>query len=190
MDRSSVSRTMPCYHGHNAHTLVSHPGLKRCLKRLRSRLLITTAFAAVLCLPAGARGQAFPVAIVVHPDAPIDNITFDDLRRIFMAQQQFWRDKSRITLLVRAPIATERRMVLERIYRMTEDQFRQFWIGKMFRADVASGPKIVYSSEMARELVSAIPGAITFLPLDAVTPDVKVLRIDGRLPTDVGYALR
>jgi hypothetical protein len=158
---------------------------------LRNRLLVTVAFAAILfCLPASARAQAFPVAIVVHPDVPVDNISFDDLRRIFMAQQQFWRDKSRITLLVRAPIATERRMVLERIYRMSEDQFRQFWIGKMFRADVASGPKIVYSSEMARELVTAIPGAITFLPLDAVTRDVKVLRIDGRLPTDAGYPLR
>jgi hypothetical protein len=43
---------------------------------------------------------------------------------------------------------------------------------------------------MARELVTAIPGAITFLPLDAVTPDVKVLRIDGKLPGDAGYPLR
>ena len=146
---------------------------------------------ALLAIPGPARSQeSFTVAIVVHPEAQVDNVSFDDLRRIFMAQQQFWRDNSRITLLVRAPIAAERKLILDRIYRMSEDQFRQFWIGKMFRADVASGPKIVYSSEMARDLVSAIPGAITFLPLDAVTPNVKVLRIDGRLPTDAGYVLR
>lgn len=130
------------------------------------------------------------MAIVVHPDSRVDNVTFDDLRRIFTAQQQFWGDNSRITLLVRAPVARERKIVLERIYGMSEDQFRQFWIGKMFRADVASGPKIVYSSEMARELVAAIPGAITFLPLDAVTSELKVLRIDGKLPTEAGYVLR
>lgn len=188
--RSNVSRTIRHDRGRDWHTALSHHRLKGGSKQLRLHLLAIVAFAAVLSLPASARAQAFPVAIVVHPDVPVDNITFDDLRRIFMAQQQFWRDKSRITLLVRAPIATERRMVLERIYRMSEDQFRQFWIGKMFRADVASGPKIVYSSEMARELVTAIPGAITFLPLDAVTRDVKVLRIDGRLPTDAGYPLR
>jgi hypothetical protein len=147
------------------------------------------ALAALIALPHDTFAQQ-PVAIVVHADAEVRDVTFDELRRIFMAQQQFWRDKSRITLLVRAPVAAERDVVLNRIYRMSEDQFRQFWIGKMFRADVASGPKIVYSSEMARELVTAIPGAITFLPLDAVTRDVKVLRIDGRLPTDAGYPLR
>lgn len=145
---------------------------------------------ALVSAPDAVRGQDFPVAIVVHPESQVGNVTFEELRRIFTAQQQFWGDKSRITLLVRAPVARERVMVLNKIYRMSEDQFRQFWIGKMFRADVASGPKIVYSSEMARELVAAIPGAITFLPLDAVTPDLKVLRIDGRLPGDAGYPLR
>jgi|SRR5690606_7795072 len=133
--------------------------------------------------------QSFPVAIVVHPNVSIDNIAFEDLRKIFMAQQQFWSDNSRITLLVRAPIATERNIVLQRIYRMSEDEFRQFWIAKMFRADVASGPKIVYSSEMARELVNAIPGAITFMPLDAAR-GMKILSIDGKRPGDPDYPLR
>jgi len=156
---------------------------------LRSCLLLV--LLALAAAPAFAHAQdSFAVAIVVHPDAAVDNVSFSDLRRIFTAQQQFWGDNSRITLLVRAPVARERKTVLDKIYGMSEDQFRQFWIAKMFRADVASGPKIVYSSEMARELVSAIPGAITFLPLSAVTRDLKVLRIDGRLPTDPGYALR
>jgi ABC-type phosphate transport system substrate-binding protein len=158
----------------------------------RARLYAVAALVALTLasVPAEARAQDFPVAIVVHPETRVENVTFDELRRIFTAQQQFWGDKSRITLLVRAPVARERAMVLNKIYRMSEDQFRQFWIAKMFRADVASGPKIVYSSEMARELVAAIPGAITFLPLDAVTADLKVLRIDGRLPGDTGYPLR
>lgn len=156
----------------------------------RAAVLVALGVFALAPAPDTASAQGFAVAIVVHPSVQVDDITFDELRRIFTAQQQFWRDNSRITLLMRAPIAQERRMVLEKIYRMSEDQFRQFWIGKMFRADVASGPKIVYSSEMARELVNAIPGGITFLPLDAVTPDLKVLRIDGRLPADRGYALR
>lgn len=176
--------------------MVSRSESSGLVDRLRTRavcvcLPVVFAIAGVLCSPpARAHAQGFTVAIVVHPDAQVSDLTFDELRKIFMAQQQFWRDNSRITLLVRAPVAAERKMVLEKIYRMSEDQFRQFWIGKMFRADVASGPKIVYSSEMARELVTAIPGAITFLPLDAVTANVKVVRINGKLPTDAGYILR
>jgi hypothetical protein len=130
------------------------------------------------------------VAIVVHPSSSIDNLSFDDVRRIFRGEQQFWPDKSRVTLLVRAPVTQERKLVLQKIYRMSEDAFRQYWIAKMFRAEVAAGPKIVYSSEMARELVTAIPGAIGFMPANMATAGVKVIRIDGRLPSDPAYVLR
>jgi len=48
------------------------------------------------------------VAIVVHPDVDVDNLPFDQLRSIFLAERQYWNDRSRITLLVRAAIAPER----------------------------------------------------------------------------------
>lgn len=137
-----------------------------------------------------AHAQSSPVAIVVHPATRVDNLSFEELRRIFRGERQFWPDGSRITLLVRAPVAQERALVLNKIYRMTEDQFRRYWIAKMFRAEVASGPKIVYSSDMARELVTAIPGAIGFMPANSVTSGVKVIRIDSKLPSDPNYILR
>ncbi|HET9439256.1 MAG TPA: hypothetical protein VFO52_03750 [Longimicrobiales bacterium] len=136
------------------------------------------------------RSESVPVAIVVHPSTRIDNLSFDELRRIFRGERQFWPDGSRVTLLVRAPVSQERKLVLQKIYRMSEDAFRQYWIAKMFRAEVASGPKIVYSSEMARELVTAIPGAIGFMPANSVGSGVKVIRIDNRMPNDPGYPLR
>lgn len=136
------------------------------------------------------RWTAESVAIVVHPNTPIANLSLDQLRRIFMADQQFWPDGSRITLLVRAPEAPERDVVLNVIYRMSEDEFRKYWVGKMFRAEVPAGPKIVYSSEMAGELVTAVPGAIAFVPAGEVMEDAKVLRINGRLPGQPGYPLQ
>jgi ABC-type phosphate transport system substrate-binding protein len=139
---------------------------------------------------AQAPAEATAVAIVVHPATKIDNLTFDELRRIFRGERQFWPDGSRVTLLVRAPVTQERKLVLQKIYRMNEDAFRQYWIAKMFRAEIAAGPKIVYSSEMARELVTAIPGAIGFMPAGSIGAGVKVVRIDGRLPGDPNYALK
>jgi ABC-type phosphate transport system substrate-binding protein len=130
------------------------------------------------------------VAIVVNPHSTVTDLSFAELRRIFLGQQQFWPDRSKITLLVRAPVAPERSVVLDQIYRMDEDQFRQYWIGKMFRAEIAGGPKIVYSSDMAMNLVGAIPGSITFVLASAVTPNTKVLRIDGKLPSEAGYPLK
>ena len=158
------------------------------------RLANAALVAGLLALPSlASRAQAQgtrPLAIVVNKSVPENNLSFTELRRIFLGEQQFWPDRSKVTLLVRAPTAYERSMVLDRIYRMDEDRFRQYWIGKMFRAEVAAGPKIVYSSEMALNLVSAIRGSITFIPLSAVTPEVKVLRIDGKLPSEPGYPLQ
>ena len=154
---------------------------------MRSAWLIV---ALLIALPHSAQAQRAPVAIVVHPETPIDDLSFAQLRRIFLGEQQYWAGNSRITLLVRAPESFEREFVLDRIYRMNEGQFRQYWIAKLFRAEVASGPKIVYSSEMALELVTAIRGAITFVAASSVQPGAKVIRVDGKLPGESGYPLR
>ncbi len=129
------------------------------------------------------------VAIVVHPDVDIDAISMDQLRQIFRAEQQYWSDNSRIILLVRAPAAYERTVVLERIYQMTEDEFRRYWIAKIFRAEIPSGPKVVLSTNMARELVSVIPNSITFMLSADVGPEFKVISVDGKLPGEDGYPL-
>ncbi len=145
----------------------------------------------LLGVPAAhAHAQAGGVAIVVHPSTPVQNMSMDQLRRVFQAEQQFWSDGSRITLLVRAPVAYERDVVLNRIYRMDEDQFRQYWVAKMFRAEVPAGPQVVYSAQMARELVTVIPGAITFMPASDVGASSRVLRIEGKLPGEAGYPLQ
>jgi hypothetical protein len=48
----------------------------------------------------------------------------------------------------------------------------------------------VFSNDMALELVIAIPGSISFIKADQVSGDVRLLRVDGKLPDDDGYPLR
>lgn len=150
------------------------------------------AFALLLAHGVAAEGNVDQnsIAIVVHKDTDVDDLSLTELRSIFLAEQQFWPDRTRIILLVRAPQSDERDFVLNSIYQMTEAQFRQYWIAKMFRAEVPRGPKIVFSTDMALDLVIAIPGSITFVRADKVTDDVKLVRVDGKLPNDVGYPLR
>jgi hypothetical protein len=132
---------------------------------------------------------AADVAIISRPDLPIDDLAFSDVRRLFLGDRQYWNSNMRVTLLVRAPVARERDIVLRAIYQMTESQFRQYWIAKVFRAEAATGPKVVYSTEMAAELVAAIPGAVTFIDAAQVPKGLKVIRIDGKLPGEKGYPL-
>ena len=130
------------------------------------------------------------MAIIVNKNTDIEELSWADLRSVFLADQQFWPDRTRITLLFREPQSDERTFVLSRIYEMSEAQFRQYWIAKMFRAEVARGPKNVFSSEAALDLIVAIPGSISFMRADEVTNDVKIIRIDGALPSDAAYPLR
>ena len=144
--------------------------------------------AAVLALPL--RAADSDVAVVVRTDTPAESLTLAEIRKLLLGDRQFWTSNLRVTLLMRAPAAHEREVVLRAIYQMSEAQFRQYWISKVFRAEASSGPKIVYSNEMATELVLAIPGSVAFVDAAMVPRGLKVLRIDGKSPGEKGYSLR
>ena len=130
------------------------------------------------------------IAIVVHKDTVVSDLSMTELRNIFLANQQFWADRSRIILLVRAAQSDERDYVLNTIYQMDEAEYRKYWIAKMFRAEVPRGPKIVFSTDMTHDLVVAIPGSISFIRADQVSSGVKLVSVDGKLPSDEGYPLK
>ena len=127
---------------------------------------------------------------MVHPDTPVTNLTLAEARKVFLGNRQYWSTNIPVVLLIRAPVARERNVVLKTIYQMSESQFKQYWIAKIFRAEAASAPKVVYSNDMANELVTAIPGAIAFIDARDVRSGAKVLRVDGYLPGEPGYPLR
>jgi ABC-type phosphate transport system substrate-binding protein len=137
-----------------------------------------------------AQSHDVDIAVVVHPDTPISNLTLAEVRKVFLGDRQYWTTNIPVVLLIRAPVARERNVVLKIIYQMSESQFKQYWIAKIFRAEVATAPKVVYSNDMANELVTAVPGAIAFIDAREVRPGAKVVRVEGYLPGDAGYALR
>lgn len=132
------------------------------------------------------------VAVVVNPSVPVDNLTFAELRRLLLGDREFWTSGMRVTLLIRAPVARERDAAVRDVCQMSEAQFRQHWIGKVFRADAANGPRIVYSAEMALDQVSRTPGAMTFVAASTAAGNKggKILKIDGKLPGQAGYPLK
>jgi hypothetical protein len=129
------------------------------------------------------------IAVVVSHDVPVDDLAFPELRKIALGDRQFWSSNLRVTLLIRAPAARERDVILKDVLQMSEAQFRAYWIGKVFRADTTSGPKMVYSNEMALSLINSIPGSVAFMDATQVPKDSKVVRVGGLLPGEKGYPL-
>ena len=138
-----------------------------------------------------ARGQApAAIAVVVNAEVAVDNLTMAELRKMLLGDREFWPGNVRVALVIRAPIARERDAAVRDVCQMTEAQFRQHWIGKVFRAETPSGPKIAYSRELALDQVGRTPGAITLVEMPVSAKGVKVLKIDGKSPGQAGYPLR
>jgi hypothetical protein len=129
-------------------------------------------------------------AVVVNADTPVADLSLEDLRKIFLGDHQYWTSKTPVMLLIGAPATRERDVVLKLIYQMNEVQFKRYWIAKIFRAESATAPKVVYSLEMANELTAAISGAIAIVDARDVGVGVKVLRIEGQLPGQPAYPLK
>ena len=130
------------------------------------------------------------VAVVANADTPVTDLTLAEVRKVFLGDRQYWNAKIPVVLLIRAPVARERDVVLRVIYQMSEEQFKQYWVAKIIRAEATAPPKIVYSNDMQYELLTAIPGSIALIDARNVHPGVKVLRVDGMLPGEKAYPLR
>ncbi len=128
--------------------------------------------------------------MVVRPDTPVDDLTLAQTRKLFLGERQAWNSNLGVTLLVRAPVARERDVLLKVVYRMSEAEFKQYWILKMFRAEAEGGPKTVYSPQMTVELLQALPGSVAFLDASQVPKGLKVISIDGKLPGQPGYPFK
>lgn len=166
-------------------------GTRRRVHRTRAGGVLLAVLLAVVAVaaPAGAQKLSDSYAVIVHPSTRVDELSLVQLRQIYLGEQQFWPGSERIALLLHAPGTQERSVALRLLYRMTESEFRRYWIARTFRHDAVTGPKIVSSTVLAKKLVARIPGAIAVVPASEADVTVKVLRVGGRLPGSPGYPL-
>jgi hypothetical protein len=161
------------------------------IKRFVVFVWITSMAFPILQNPSAAQtARGTDIAVIVHPDTPVSDLSLSEVRKVLLGERQYWNSKLPVVLLIRAPVARERDVVLRVIYQMTEAQFKQYWVAKIFRAEIVSPPKIVYSNDLQYDLVTAMPGAIAFVDARNVRPGLKVLRVDGHLPGERDYPLR
>jgi ABC-type phosphate transport system substrate-binding protein len=131
-----------------------------------------------------------PLVIVVNRSNPVNELSFDELRRIFLGNRSHWPNGRRITLVMREPGEPERRTVLHDVCGMNEDQFKNHFVHGLFTGEILVSPKILASPVGVRKFIFNVPGAIGYLRVADVDDSVKVVRIDELLPDDKAYKLR
>lgn len=130
------------------------------------------------------------LAIIVNQSNPVDNVSLQELRTIFLGERSHWPNGRRITLVMLEPGQPERKAVLRIIYRMSESDFSRHFLQGLFTGEVFVSPKTLANPVGVRKFVFNVPGAIGYVRASDVDATVKVVRVDGHLPDDKDYALR
>ena len=143
---------------------------------------------------AASRAAAAPLdaqfAVIASAGVPVDDLTFEELRRVFLFKRSVWRPGQPVYVILPDSGLPARTFLLKHIYRMSGEDFRRFILDRIFQAEIDFAPKVVGSDSEAVAFVKAGRSIVAMVSATAShPPDVKVLRIDGKLPREAGYRL-
>jgi len=147
--------------------------------------------AAILCLAVMAATAAVPasknMAVVVASGSKLSDVALADLAKLCKGAQKSWPDGKNFILVMKSPESPEMRSTVLKLFGDASGDIKT----ALARANESrSSVKIVESEEDLLRAVEGTPGAIGILDVYAINSSVKVLRVDGKLPFDVGYAFR
>ena len=128
--------------------------------------------------------SAKQLAVIVEKDNHATALASAELIKILQAQTRTWPDGRSITVVILDPGSPDMQIVMERLYKISPQELK---------AVVAShkGSMVVANSEEdLLHLVGSTRGAIGLVDVYSITHEVKVLKIDDKLPLEPGYLLR
>jgi len=127
----------------------------------------------VLFRQAAAAGEE--VDIIVSKANTIDDLPMADAKKVFVGDKSTWPSGKRVTILMLAPGTPARAAVLHQIYKMSEDDYGQYFTQAAFSGKVAAPPKDIASGAQMKQAVAANPGAIGYVSKADVDDTVKVV---------------
>jgi ABC-type phosphate transport system substrate-binding protein len=156
--------------------------------RLPGKLLRTIA---VLCCAGIFAIAAAPavknMAVVTSAGSKLSDLQMADLVKYCKGSSKAWPDGKNFTIVMKNPDAPEMHGVLQKLFGASPTEARAV-IAKLNESRTMV--KVVDSDEELLRTVESTPGAIGVVDVYSITSSVKVLRIDGKLPFDVGYPLK
>lgn len=161
----------------------------RAFRCIVAYVLVLTAS---VCLSQSSRSDKPPcdIAVVVSAANPLEGISLSEVRKILTGERRFWSGNVQVKLVLREPGSPERDKVLNCLLKLNNKEFAQLWRTKIFRGEAFDEPLSVTSVASQEQYLAGTPGGLTFLNANSVPPQLKVLRLEGKLPGEPGYALK
>ena len=148
---------------------------------------ISLRIAAVLCLVGALTTPAVPSiknwAVVVSAGSKLQDVPLADLAKLCQGTQKAWPDGKTFALVISDPESPEMKVPVQKLLGLS---------GEESKAAIAKlkAVKIVDTEADLLRTVQSTPGAVGIVDVYSINSSVKVLRVDGKLPFDLGYVLK
>jgi hypothetical protein len=130
------------------------------------------------------------IAVVVNRENPATDISLPALRDFFQCEKSYWRTGQRAMAFTRQPGSPEHEMMLQTIYRMTQAEYENFWVMKQIRGESSCRVTELPSKGIVLEGVRSYAGAIALVRDADLSPEMKVLSVNGKHLQDADYPLQ
>jgi hypothetical protein len=133
--------------------------------------------------------SARDLALVSNKSNAVGAITLPDLVKVCKAQNNRWPDGKPITFVMRSPSAPEMKVVLEKIYGMSESEVSSLIVTANHGRPNHPAILLATSDEELVNQVASLPGAVGVVDVYSINSSVAVVKIAGKLPLEPGYLL-
>lgn len=138
---------------------------------------------------AASLASARDLALVSNKANALGAINVADLVKLCKAQTTHWPDGKPITFVMRSPSAPETKIVLEKLYGMSENEVNGLIVTSNHGRPNHPAIMVVSSDEELVNKVASLPGAVGVVDVYSINSSVSVVKIAGKLPLEPGYLL-
>ena len=152
---------------------MSEPSMRR-----RNLLLAASALSLSRLLECEvASASAGRLVVVVGRSSPIDGVSLGLLRRVFLSQPV---DEKGLRLVPfnAPPLAPERVLFDRKVLRMSPDEAARHWVDQRIRGNPGP-PRTIAGAKLLKQVVSRLPGAISYLSPDDLDETLKAISVGG-----------
>jgi hypothetical protein len=127
------------------------------------------------------------IAVVMSAGSKIDDVQLSELMKLCKGVQKTWIEGKSFTLVMTDPGSPDMHAAVQTLFNMSPADLKTA-LPKINETRVVV--RIVDADTDLLHTVAEIPGAVGIVDVYAINSSVKVIRVDGKLPFDVGYVLK
>jgi hypothetical protein len=130
-------------------------------------------------LPCAARD----VAVIVNRSSPVRTLSSSELGKLANASLPPWPGGGKVTLILRDPNTPAMKIAMEKIFGTSAERIKTV---------MAANPGyfvVVNSDAEVIRMVESLSGAFGLIDIYSITSSVNVVKVNGKLPLEPGYAL-